>query len=70
MRSLIALLLSLVLATQISSHDCQHDELSRNTTKHYLNDLTDARLLQTNNIGKYKIIYIDYAFMLTIPKSQ
>ncbi len=38
---LIFCFLALALA-----HECQHDVISRDTPKHYLNDLTDGRLLQ------------------------
>lgn len=36
----------------IIAHECQHDLIARDTPKHYLNDLTDGRLLQGTETGK------------------
>lgn len=36
----------------LSKHSCVHTEFSRNATKHFLHDLTDARLLADAEVGK------------------
>ena len=46
------IILSLILVVLTISHECQHDVISRDTPKHYLNDLTDGRLLQGSETGK------------------
>ena len=46
--------------------DCVHDHFAHNTTKHFYDDLTDARLLQNAEDGRYSIykfrirIFVDY----------
>lgn len=52
------ILLSLLVMLCMSA--CVHDEFIKNTTKHYLNDLHDHRLLQTSTIGPLRI-FADYS---------
>lgn len=42
----------LIFILTASAHDCVHDHFAHNTTKHFYDDLTDARLLQTAEEGR------------------
>ena len=45
-RKMILFLVALHLSL---SFDCIHDHFTRNVTKHFVNDLTDGRMLQSSN---------------------
>lgn len=49
----IPLLMVLAIMYPALGHRCSHDSFAHNQTKTFLNDLTDARLLQTAENGKY-----------------
>ena len=38
--------------------DCVHDHFTRNATKHFVNDLTDGRMLQSENKGRFLLHHI------------
>lgn len=46
------LLVLVLLVCMGLGYDCQHDHHARNLTKHFLNDLTEGRLLQGAETGK------------------
>lgn len=57
------ILLLLCLATLLpGSNGCIHDQFAANTTRHFLNDLTDKRLLAETEIGRLRI-FVDYSLV-------
>lgn len=54
----LALLSFLILAAH--SHECVHDDFIREAPKHFLNDLTDHRLLAASEEGRIRI-FVDYS---------
>ena len=36
----------------VRAHNCGHDEFVRDSEKHYLNDMSDHRLLQSSEVGR------------------
>lgn len=44
--------LFLLIACATGLHSCVHDDFAQNVTKHFLNDLTDHRLLTKAEDGR------------------
>lgn len=55
----IVIFILMVLAAMypVWGHRCSHDSFAHNQPKTFMNDLTDARLLQTAENGKYASHY-------------
>jgi hypothetical protein len=61
--------LVLLLTLIPSNNACIHDTFAAKTQKHFLNDLTDRRLLGSNEVGRYNNflfrlrIFFDYTLL-------
>ena len=43
----------ILLLAAVAAHECVHDDFAQDAPKHFLNDLTDHRLLAPAEDGRY-----------------